>query len=175
MSMQIKYSIIKVLWNMYRSHMESSSSSTPSSIPNRSRRNILEQSISLCSLLSSSGLTFFFSRIHLSQLSYCSLTATLRKKYTIAPKKKTSTLDPSLNEQLSILCIYRSQWTSSTRFIIEEFTGILPQYHSKKEFFWERRPELSHTLQALHHSCRVLSLLHLGPSFQSRYRESREV
>ena len=28
---------------------------------------------------------------------------------TIAPKKETPTLDLSLNEQLSILCIYRSQ------------------------------------------------------------------
>jgi len=76
---------------------------------------------------------------------------------------------------LSILCIYGSQWTPSTRFIIEEFTGILPQHRSKKEFFWERKPELSYILQALHHSCRVLSPLHLGPGFQSRYRESKEV
>jgi len=45
------------------------------------------------------------------------------------------------------------------------------KHHSKEESFWERRPELSHTLQALHHSCRVLSPLHLGPGFQSRYRE----
>ena len=108
-------------------------------------------------------------------ISYSSLTATLRKRYTIAPKKETPTLDPSLNEQLSILCVYRSQWTSSTRFIIEEITGILPQHRSRKESFWERRPEFSHTLQALHHSCRVLSPLHLGPGFQSRYREQRGI
>ena len=136
-SMQIKYGILKSLWNMCRSYIELSSLSLPtSSIPNRSRRNILEQSryyILLCSFLSSSSLTFFFNRIHFSQLSYCSLIATLRKRYTIAPKKKIPTLDPSLNEQLSILCIYRSQWTSSTRFIIEEF--ILLQHHSRKEFF----------------------------------------
>ena len=87
----------------------------------------------------------------------------------------TPTLDLFLNEQLLILCIYKLQWTSSTKFIIEEFTGILLQHCSRKEFFWERRPELSHTLQALHHSCRVLSPLHLGPGFQSRYRESREI
>ena len=129
----------------------------------------------LSPIFSSSSLTFFFNSIHVSQLSYYSLTATLRKKVYYCPQKETSTLNPSLNEQLSILCIYRSQWTPSTRFIIEEFTGILPQYCSKKESFWERGPELSHTLQALHHSCRVLSPLHLGPSFQSRYRESREV
>ena len=150
--MQIKYSILKILWNMNKSWLESSFSS--SSIPNRSWRDILEQSryyISLCLLLSSPSLMFFFNRIHFSQLSYCSLIATLRKK------------------------IYRSQWTPSTRFIIEEFTGILLQHCSRKEFFWKRRPELSHTLQALYHSCRVLSLLYLGPSFQLRYRESREV
>ena len=122
----------------------------------------------LSPIFSSSSLMFFFNCIHVSQLSYCSLTATLKKRYTIAPKKETPTLDPSLNEQLSILCIYRSQWTSSTRFIIEEFTGILPQHRSRKESFWERRPELSHTLQALHHSCRVLSPLHLGPGFRGK-------
>ena len=97
-----------------------------------------------------------------------------KKRYTIAPKKETPTLDPSLNKQLSILCIYGSQWTSSTRFIIEEFIGILPQHSSKKEFR-KRKSELSYTLQALYHSCRVLSPLHLGPGFQSRYKESRKV
>ena len=55
----------------------------------------------------------------------------------------------------------------STRFIIEKFTGILLQHCLRKQSFWERRPELSHILQVLHHSCRVLSFLHLGPSFQS--------
>ena len=82
-SMQIKYSILKVLWNMNRSQVESFSFLFFISIPNRSRRNILEQSkyyILLCSLLSSSSLTFFFNRIYFSQLSYCLLTATLRKK-----------------------------------------------------------------------------------------------
>ena len=174
-SMQIKYSILKILWNICRSQVEFwlSSSSFSSSIQNRSWSNIWE--ISLCLLLSSPSLTFFFNKIHFLQLSYCSLTATLRKRYTIAPKKETPTLDPSLNEQLSILCIYKSQWTPSTKFIIEEFIGILSQHHSRKQSFWERRPELSHTLQALHHSCRVLSPLYLGPGFQSRYRESREV
>ena len=68
----------------------------------------------LSPIFSSPSLTFFFNRIYISQLSYYSLIATLRKKYTIASKKETSTLDPSLNKQLSILCIYRSQWTSST-------------------------------------------------------------
>ena len=101
----------------------------------------------LSPIFSSPSLAFFFNRIHLWQLSYCLLTATLIKRYTIVPKKKTLTLDPSLNEQLSILCVYRSQWTPSTRFIIEEFTGILLQHRSKKESFWERRPKLSHTFQ----------------------------
>ena len=148
-----------------------SSSSSSLSIQDRSSRLL----ISLCSLLSSPSLVSFFNTIYVSQLSYCSLIATLKKRYTITPKKETLTLDLSLNEQLSILCIYRSQWTPSTRFIIEESTGILPQHCSKKEIFWERRPGLSHILQALHHSCRVLFPLHLGPSFQLRYRESREV
>ena len=55
-----------------------------------------------------------------------------KKRYNIAPKKETPTLDPSLNEQLSILCVYRSQWTSSTMFLIEEFTGILPSITQEK-------------------------------------------
>jgi len=105
-----------------------SSSSSFSFIQDRSSRLL----ISLCSFLSSSSLAFFFNSIHISQLSYCSLTATLKKRYTIAPKKETPTLDLSLNEQLSILCIYRLQWTSSTRFIIEEFTGILPSTAQEK-------------------------------------------
>ena len=87
-SMQIKYSILKVLWNMNKSQVESFFSSSFISILNRSRRNILEQSryyISLCLLLSSSSLMFFFNRIYLSQLSYCLLTATLRKKIYYCP------------------------------------------------------------------------------------------
>ena len=131
--------------------------------------------IMLSPIFSFSSLTFFFNSIYILQLSYCSLTATLRKKYTIASKKETSTLDPSLNEQLSILCIYRSQQTSSTRFIIEEFTSILLQYCSRKKSFWKRKPKLSHTLQALYYSCRVLSPLYLGPGFQSRYKKSRGI
>ena len=108
--------------------MEFSSSSSFPSIQDRSSRLL----ISLCSFLSSSGLVSFFNSIYVSQLSYCLLTATLKKRYNIAPKKETPTLDPSLNEQLSILCIYRSQWTSSTRFLIEEFTGILPSIAQEK-------------------------------------------
>ena len=105
-----------------------SSSSSFLSIQDRSSRLL----IYLCSFLGSPSLASFFNSIHVSQLSYCSLTATLKKRYTIAPKKETPTLDPSLNEQLSILCIYRSQWTSSTRFIIEEFTDILPSTTQKE-------------------------------------------
>ena len=56
-------------------------------------------------------------------------------------KKETPTLDPSLYEQLSILCIYGSQWTPSTRFIIEEFTGILPS--TAQENRSSRRKDLS--------------------------------
>jgi len=108
--------------------VEFSSSSSFPSIQDRSSRLL----ISLCSFLSSSGLVSFFNSIYVSQLSYCLLTATLKKRYNIAPKKETPTLDPSLNEQLSILCIYRSQWTSSTRFLIEEFTGILPSIAQEK-------------------------------------------
>ena len=47
-------------------------------------------------IFSSPSLTFFFNRIHLLQLSYCSLTATLRIKVYYCPKKETPTLDPSL-------------------------------------------------------------------------------
>ena len=138
-----------------------------STIQDRSSRLL----ISLCSFLSSPSLVSFFNSIYILLFTY----SYSKKKNTIAPKKETPTLDPSLNEQLSILCIYRLQWIPSTKFIIEKFIGILLQHCSRKESFWERRPELSYTLQALHHSCRVLSPLHLGPSFQLRYKESREV
>ena len=136
--MQIKYSIIKVLWNMYRSYMESSSSSTPSSIPNRNKRNILEQSISLCSLLSSSSLTFFFNRIHFSQLSYCSLTATLRKRYTIAPKKGTPTLSGFLiNNRHSLACTTHN----GAQHRVYNRRGILPSTAQGKSP--SRREDLS--------------------------------
>ena len=157
---------------MNRSQVESFSFPSFISIPNRSRRNILEQSILLCSLLSSPSLMFFFNRIHFSQLSYCLLTATLEKGILIAPKKGTPT--PSgflMNNHHSLACTTHN----GAQHRVYNRRGILPSTAQGKSSFWERRPELSHTLQALHHSCRVLSPLHLGPGFQSRYRESREV
>ena len=111
------------------------SSSSSSSILNRRWRNILEQSryyISLCSLLSSSSLTFFFSRIYFSQLSYCSLTATLKKRYTIALKKGTPTLSSFLmNNRYSLACTTHN----GAQHRVYNRRGILPSTTQGKSPF----------------------------------------